>query len=167
MGQGFCLVFWPTKFGLHRDWALWVVARVTGFGDDFVSHLHPLNDFTESGVLAIEKSGFGDADKELATTGVSLRIDLVTRSGGGDGAPFVLVFDFCRDGVARTTRAVGTAIVGIFTFGIATLDHEARDDAVEGGAIVKSIFDQLFEIFGVLGAFDDIEFDDDDAVVGG
>ena len=167
MAQGFCLVFWPTKFGLHRDWAFWVVARVTGFGDNLVGHLHPFNDFTESGVLAIEESGFGDADKELAAAGISLGVAFIPEPGGGNGAPLVFISDFSGDGVARTTRAVGTAIVGIFTFGIAALDHEVRDDAVEGGAIVKSIFDQLFEIFGVLGAFDDIEFDDDDAVVGG
>ena len=79
----------------------------------------------------------------------------------------MFITDFCGDGVTRTARAVGATVVGVFTFGIAPLDHESWDDAVEGGAVVKSIFDELFKILGMFGAFDDVEFDDDDAIGGG
>ena len=79
----------------------------------------------------------------------------------------MLVFDFRRNGIARATCAVGGAIIRIFALGITALNHEARNHAVKGGAIVKSLFDEFFEVLGMFRAIHGVEFDDDHAVVCG
>ena len=152
---------------MDGDGGFGVVPWVPRFGDDLIGYIHAFDDFAEGGVLTVEEGGFGDADKELTAAGITFGVAFISESGGGDGAPLVLIADFRGDGVTRAASAVGATIVGVFTFGIATLDHESWDDAVKGGAVVKSVFDEFFKVFAVFGAFDDIEFDHDDAIGGG
>ena len=52
-------------------------------------------------------------------------------------------------------------------FHAAALDDEAGDDAVEDGAVIEAVFRVLLEVFRGDGRFVEVEFDVDDAVVGG
>ena len=59
----------------------------------------------------------------------------------------VFGIEFCLDGVARTALPPG--VLGGFIFGVrvAALDHEAFDDAVKTGAVVKAFLGELLEVF--------------------
>ena len=75
--------------------------------------------------------------------------------------------DFRRDGVTGSAGAVLRALGLILAERIASLDHKAGNDSVEGGAVVKALFHELFKILGMFGGGHGVEFDHDDALRGG
>lgn len=105
---------------------------------DRVDELFAAEDLPEDGVVAVQMSG-GLAvmhDEELGAAGVATSVRHRQRPA------LVLVrvvYHFAFDGVAR---AAGTGAVRA-----AALGHEARDDAVEGQAVVEAVVCQLLKVF--------------------
>src|SRR4051812_19312080 len=67
---------------------------------------------------------------------------------------------------AGTAGAV-QALVGILAVGIAALDHEVGNHAMEQGLVIKTLFRQLDEILDVVGRDLGKELEGDIAVAGG
>ena len=144
--------------------------------------LHALDDLTEGGVLAVKRvgivcRGFGD-DKELRGRRVEGGFDIghifvgnvvagvqvflegnavvirksAARARHGDGALYVLdarvdavIEKLALNVLFRAARAIA--------LGVAALDHEALDDAVEGEAVIKAVVHKLFKVCNGDGCF--------------
>lgn len=112
------------------------------FADDGVDDIHAVGDFTKNRVAVIEVWGGSHGDEELGSVGVCARI------GHRDDAGFV-VFEFGMEFVLElVTRSAATGFSGV-----AALDHEVIDDAVEGDAIVVAALGEVEKIGGGNGGF--------------
>src|SRR5579864_6633986 len=111
-------LFW--RLGGQRDF-LHFVADL-----DLVDHGHPFDHAAEDRVLSVEGGLRFEADIELAAAGLAIRIDRVAQARRRDRAAEMLFggADLGGNVVAGAAAAV--------TLGIAALDHEARDHAMEG-----------------------------------
>src|SRR5271168_3048295 len=113
--------------GFEDDWGFGAVHAVAGDFADLFDDVVAFDDFTEDGVLAGEPAGVGDGDEELAAVGVGAGVR------HGELARSLEV-------VGRTLGFVGELVAGAAhagAFGVAALNHERGDDAVEDGAVVK------------------------------
>src|SRR5580704_2862500 len=95
---------------------------------NLLHHLIALDHFAENAVLVVEPGRGGNGDKELAAVGAGAGI-----GHGEQAVPGMIevLMKFVGEFVA------GAAAAG--AFGVAALDHEIRNDAVEDGAIVERL----------------------------
>src|SRR5256885_13041609 len=106
---------------------------------DAVHDVHPRDDLAEHRVLAVQEVRGGERDVELAARRIG---GLAPRHG--EHAPHVLLLvELGLDLVAGVSGAVA--------LGVATLDHEARLDAVEGQTVVEALLGQRDEVLHRLG----------------
>ena len=94
----------------------------------------------ESSVAAVQVRGVLVHDEELAAGGVRIH-----RAGHADDAAGVL------DGVGnavlqKLTLDVPARAAHAGALGVASLDHEAGNNAVERQAVVKTVLDELFKV---------------------
>lgn len=135
------------------------VAAIFRTAGDFIDDVHAFKDFAKGGILAIQEQIVGVADEELAAGGIRMHA-----AGHGNDAAFMaegiiesIAAEFAFDGIARST--------GADAIGVAALDHEALDDAVERQAIIKAFRDEICEVFRGVGGGFVIELDFDVAQV--
>eukprot|EP00961_Rhodomonas_salina_P009996 134542-Rhodomonas_salina.1 len=105
-------------------------ARVAALALELLNNIHALNNLSEHYVLAVKPRRGDGGDKELGAVGARARIGhgQLTRLG-------VLNLEvFVREGAAVDGGAASAILVGE----VAALEHEVRDDAVEGAACVAS-----------------------------
>src|SRR3989344_2202538 len=99
-----------------------------------LNYIEAGNYFAKHCVLSVEEGVVCHIDKKLAAVGVGPRV------GHGDGAHRIAIVG--RNFVGKlVARAAGTpaCLQGVvLAKRVAALDHKARDDAVELGAIVKA-----------------------------
>src|SRR5688572_10073548 len=113
----------------HLDAVVRIVALVARRAHDLVGDFHPAHDAAEGRVLAVEEAGVLDHDEELAARAVR-----ALRAGHGEDAPLVrrVVELRLQARAAGAAGAVGGArrllVLGV---GVAALDHEPGDHAVE------------------------------------
>lgn len=120
---------------------------------DLVHHFNSLENFAEDGVNAVEVRLGRVADKELAATGVRSRV----RHGERTSKVTILV-DFAIDFVAGST--------GSRTVGAPALNHEVRNDSVEGESVIEAAIGEFLKVGDRVGSFFLEEFNDHGAVVG-
>src|SRR5439155_24438098 len=105
-------------------------------------HLIASDEPAKSSVLPVQEFCLGQANEELAAGRVG-----VLRAGHRDDAANVrLVIELGLDFVARSARAPTALPVRVFGERIAALYHETFHDAVECGAVVKTLPGQPLEI---------------------
>src|SRR5665213_2071130 len=129
MGHPVWLLLLLDGDAFQHDRGFGAVGAVAGDFADFFDDVVAFRDLAEDGVFAGEPAGVGDRDEELRTVGVGAGV------GHGELAGFLEVLGgglgFVRELVA------GAAHAG--AFGVAALDHEVGDDAVEDGAVVELV----------------------------
>ena len=102
----------------------------------------PLSHFAEDGVFAVEPIGHDVGDEELAAVGAGAGVGHRERS---DLVLVRIAFELVFEAIA------GAAAAG--AGGVAALDHEVGDDAVEDGAVVEFVAGQEDEVVDGLGRF--------------
>src|SRR5690606_11880181 len=109
-------------------------------------HVHSLDHLTEDGVHAVEVTAIPlvQYDEELAATGITARVrhgkrSLLVRAR----VPLRLALDGVTRPTATDPRVVERKLLRLR---VTPLDHEVRDDAVEGDAIIKPLTHQLLEV---------------------
>ena len=115
---------------------------------DFPHHVHAFADFSEHRVVSVEMRRGRQGNEKLAA--VRIRAGVGHREDAF-GVVFELRMDFVGKGVTGTSAAGAC--------GIAALNHEAVDDAMEDDAVVKILFRQLDEIRHRVGGLLIEEFD--------
>jgi len=119
-----------------------------------------VSDFAEDDVLAIQPGGDDGGDEELGAVGVGICVGHGQQSRFGVSSLKVLI---------RKLLAVdGLAAGAISTSEVTTLQHELRDDTMEGGALVaESLLTgaESTEVLGGLGDYIVVEVEVDPAVV--
>ncbi len=113
---------------------------------NFVHDVHPVDDLTESGILAVKMGRILMHDKELGTGRIG-----VLGSRHGNNAPFMfqrisktIGLEFPFDLIA------GAAHTG--TVRAAALNHKAFDDLMEDQPVIEAFFTRLSKFSTVLGA---------------
>lgn len=123
--------------GLHRT-----IARIGLQSLDLLDDVHALENLAKHDVLPVEPGRLDGGDEELGALGVGAGVRHGEHARPGVGEVEVLVVeDAAVDALAAGAVAVGE---------IAALQHEVRDDAVEGGARVAEALlagRQLLEVF--------------------
>src|SRR5689334_3583773 len=121
---------------------------------NFLHHVEPIDDLAENGVHAIEvpAAGVAQHDEELAATGILAGV------GHGESADLMrlrIAGGLTLDLVAGPPGAnPGVSRRKISGEGIATLDDEIRDHAVEFDAVVEPAIGELLEVLdGLWGLF--------------
>ena len=109
---------------------------------DGVHDIHPISDMTEDGVFAVKVRCGHVGDEELASIGPRARIG----HGKNTGAA---VFEPSVHFVFKAVAGSAAACAG----GIAALDHELLDDAMEGEAIVVTALREIQEVGNGDGGF--------------
>ena len=134
--------------GLHGDFRH--LAAAAG-ADSLVRRLHALGHLPERGIFPVQVGGGGHHNEELTSGGVG-----VHGPGHGQHAPLVgqvvceaVGGELPLDAVARTA--------GTGALGVAALDHEAGDAAVEGQAVIKPLLNQGDEIVDGIRRFVRVE----------
>jgi len=95
---------------------------------DFLDDVHAGCDAPEDDVLAVQPRGLGRAEEELASVGVGAGVGHGEDAGSGVLLDEILVGELVAvDGLAAGAVAAGE---------VASLAHEAGDDAMEGGALI-------------------------------
>src|SRR6267378_1550680 len=113
--------------GFEDYWGFGAVHAVAADFGDFFDYVVAFDYFAEDGVLAGEPAGVGDRDEEVAAVGVG--------AGVGHGQ-----FAGLLEAVFGALGFVGELVAGAAhagAFGVAALDHELGDDAMEDGAVVE------------------------------
>ena len=105
-------------------------------------HIHSRNYLPEYGVLGIEETIVGHIDEELAAVGIRARI------GHRDRTRLVAIvrMDLIGKLVARAAGPPAVAQRIVFGKGVAALDHEILDHAVEFDVVVEVLARELHEI---------------------
>jgi len=93
-----------------------------------VDNIQALHDLTKHSVLAVEVWGWAQSDEELASVRARAGVGHAERA-------FAVVFER-RHELVLELGAVDGSTTGSSTGRITTLDHEARDDAVEDDVVV-------------------------------
>src|SRR5215204_2837527 len=134
---------------VDRDRLAGTVAAVAVDAGDLVDDLHPGGHPAEDGVLPVQpRRRLGGDDEELAP--VRVRAAVCHREGAARDPVLVgLVLELVA-GAARPVSARAAA-----------LDHEVRDDAVEGDPVVETFFRELHKVVDGLGRvlLEQLEFD--------
>src|SRR5215813_8485573 len=108
----------------------------------FVRHLHSADHFTKYRVLPIERIRVRDADKELGSSAV-----WVIRSSHGQYSTFVgLAVELGLDLVPRPPHPVRCTVSSL-AVGVTALNHEIRNDPMEGCSVVESLSRQVQKVF--------------------
>ncbi len=102
---------------------------------DFPHHVHAFADFSEHRVVSVEMRRGRQGNEKLAA--VRIRAGVGHREDAF-GVVFELRMDFVGKGITGTSAAGAC--------GIAALNHEAVDHAMEDDTVVKVLFRQLDEI---------------------
>lgn len=138
-----------------------VVAPVSGQIDNRLDDVHSLDHLTINGVLSVEV-GRGLVHQEELASG---RIGVAGPSRAQDSGSVGDLVELSLESVGRAAGSVefSRLIPGVR---VATLNHEARDHAVEPGPIVKALPSEILEVFDVSGGDIGKELEPDDAVVG-
>src|SRR6058998_3167888 len=126
---------WRESCSFHSNRFHFVVLR------NLVDHVEPLRDLSENGVDSVQVRLGGMTDEELAAAGV------LSGVGHGQRPRHVLVdvlVGLALDGVAWPTCA-DAPLPGL-RIGVASLNHEVGDHAVELGAVVERRVRELLEI---------------------
>lgn len=157
--------------GVHRDrlqllGGLGLVVPVGGGADDGVGGLDTLDDLAKGGVLAVQMGGLLHHNEKLAAGGVGI-------IGPGHGENALVVLEVVLEAVGgELTGDLVARAAGAGAVGVAALDHEAGDAAVEDEPVVKTGLDQGdkvvdgvggdlgIELGGHLGAVFHLEGDD-------
>ena len=125
--------------GLHHLILVRAVAcpAVGAGGSNAIDNIHTVYDMAEGGVLSVKELAVGMHDKELAagTVGIHGAGHADDPSLVADGVVDAVLGELALDGPA------GAAHAGPLR--IAALDHEAGDDPVEDGAVIKLCVDKL------------------------
>src|SRR3984957_1827529 len=124
-----------------------VAAVFADFGD-FFYYVVAFDYFAEDGVLAGEPAGVGYGDEELAAVGVGAGV----RHGE---------LSFFLEAMFGALGFVGELVAGAAhagAFGVAALDHELRDDAVEDGSVIElcAFFAAAVPLLGAFGQADEV-----------
>ena len=116
---------------------------------DFLQDVFAGDDFAEGGIFVIQERRITVTNEELAPGAIG-----IGRPGHGEDALGVrTVIKLGFDLVARAAGA-GLAFAAGLSVRATALDHEAFDDAVESGLIVKSFAGELQEVVdGARGDF--------------
>ena len=117
---------------IHR-----AVTPICGHASDFHHNLLAgrVGDLTKDGVVVVEVRGGGDSDEELGAVRVPASVGHRQQERAVEGE---LRVELVLELVAGATHA-GAG-------GIATLDHESSDDAVEDDTVIEVILGQLFKV---------------------
>jgi hypothetical protein len=134
-----------------------------GRGGDLFQHVVTPDELAKRGVLPVKKARVAVADEELAAGGIRI----LRASHREDAADMGFVVELGLDLVAGAASTPGLLLAGVLGQRIATLDHEALDNAVETSAVVKALERQLLEILDVAGRDVWPEFKDHFAGTGG
>lgn len=138
-------------------------AGAGGDAFDFIDDFHAFDDFAEDGVSAVAGEVEGgvvrDVDEELGGGAVG-----VVGAGHGDGA--AVVFEAVLAFVGDAGAGFLFDEFAVFEGEAAALDHEAVDDAMEGGVVVVFGGDVFEEVGGGDGGFLRVELDDEFTVGG-
>ena len=114
-------------YGLEDYFLVGFVLVIAGDERDFVDDVLAFNDFAEDGVLAGEPGGGRDGDEELAAVGVGAAV------GHGEFAGFVELVRRSRGFILEFIT--GATHAG--ACGVAALNHEVGNDAMEDGAVIE------------------------------
>jgi hypothetical protein len=106
-----------------------------------LDNLAAVGDAAEDDMLSVKPAGVGSGDEELAAVGVG------TSVGHRDAVGLVLQLEVL---VLETISIDGFASSAVSSGEISTLDHEVRDDTVEGTALVSTYTVSLTEFDKVL-----------------
>ena len=112
------------------------VGPIARGGNDGLCDIDALGDLAECGILAVEMGGVIDHDEELAACAVRA---LASCHGENAGGVLQIVLEAVHSELTLDAVA-GAAHAGAFR--VAALDHEARDDAVEDGAVIKALLNE-------------------------
>src|SRR5882672_1028808 len=121
----------------RRDRARVLAAALGRRLGDLVEHVVARDQAAERGVLLVEEARLAMADEELAAGRIGVR----RARHRQDPAHVRRVVELGLDLVARTAGAGALRATA--------LDHEARDRAVEHGAVVEALFGELDEVVDV------------------
>lgn len=121
--------FFSAATGLCRD-----------IGNAF-QNVVPGDEFTERGILVVEELGVAVDEEKLRTRGIGMRGAGHRNHAAHMGLFIELRFDF----VAGAAGA-GHAAFAFLGVGATSLDHETLDDAMKGGAVIKSLAGEFLEI---------------------
>src|ERR1700678_1755859 len=135
-------------YGFEDYWGFGAVLAVFADLGDFFYDVVAFDYFAEDGVLAGEPAGVGYCDEELAAVGVG--------AGVCHGE-----LSFFLEAVFGALGLVGELVAGAahaVAFGVATLDHELRDDAVKDGSVVKlrALLAAAVPLLGAFGEADEV-----------
>src|SRR5664280_1380362 len=112
---------------------------------DFFQDIIPFDDLAECRIATIQLRLWGKTDKKLAA-------GRVRASGIGHRKHPALVasiwpgIGFAFDGVTGATLSILTFLGWILGVGVATLNHKTLDDAMETGAIIKTVAGEFLEV---------------------
>lgn len=123
-----------------------------------------VSELTEDGVLAGEPCGLSGGDEELRTVGARKATGHVGALASVRHSELVLAVED-ELGVDLIVEVVAGA-AGAGARGVATLDHEVLDDAVEDHTVVKALVCKVFEVLHGLRCVVAEEVDHDITVVG-
>ena len=104
----------------------------------------------------VQKTVVSHIDKKLGGGRVGL-------AGTGHGHGVGFVFEAVIGFVVHRFGGFSLLHAGLHA---AALDHEARNDAVEYGVVVVSVFHIFNEVIDALGRFFGVQFQGDNAVIG-
>ena len=125
-------------------------------GGDFVQHVKALDQIAENGVLAVERTGIGVADKELRAAGIR-----ILRARHRENAARVMLgIKFRVDGITRPAHTPSIFRRIVLRVRIAALNHEAGNDTVKRRAVVKAAARELLKIGNVIRCDVGIKFQD-------
>ena len=109
---------------------------------DFGQHVVAFDQLTERCVLMIEKSRATVADEKLRAGGIRV----LRARHGDDAAHMRVVIELGLDVVTRPASAPHIFLARVFRKRVAALNHEAFDDAVKTGAVIKTFLRKFLEI---------------------
>ena len=123
---------------LEDDLVSWLVVSVGVDGADLTDDVHAVSDFAEDGVAVVEVRLGGERDEKLRAVGVRAGVCHAQNAS-------VVVAQLLVELVVELIA--GAAATG---FGwVATLNHEALDDAVEGDIVVQRLALDVLARLGV------------------
>jgi DNA repair exonuclease SbcCD nuclease subunit len=129
------------------DGTVVVVTDVTLYA---VGHVHTLDNLAKDGVGAVEVRGAtlaGD-DVELAGAGELSGVDVIAFACGSNGAVTVadIGYNLGLKLIVEVALAEQDAWLGMAAVGVAGLNHEAGNDAMEEQRVVEVSLDKLYKV---------------------
>jgi len=132
------------------------VRLMGGRGGDFFQNVITLDQFAERSVLMVEKTRVAVANEKLAAGGIRI----AAPRHRNNPAHVRMIIKLGVDHVTGAASAPAIFGAGVLGEWIAALNHEAFDDAMEQGAVIKTLPGELLEIFDGFGRGVGPELDD-------